>query len=158
MSVGVLSCENCHQMLIKLQLLSAMDAVYSFSFPAVAFWQLAVSKSHCSRDLYESTLRVYSICKWNYFAVVQIACNFVNAECFCSTKAWVLEYQCNFRHAGCVCKVTFAEGSADAGVHCCSVPCCAGPSGCSRQEETLSCLEERMDLSQPTFCVISNLH
>lgn len=49
-----------------------MDTVYSLRFPAVVFWQLAISKSHCSRGLHESPLTAYSICKLNYFAIVQI--------------------------------------------------------------------------------------
>lgn len=85
-------------MLIKLQLLSAMDTGYSLHFPAVVFWQLAISKSHCSRGLHESPLRADSICKLNYFAVVQIECNPVNTKNPSLGAAKTLEQKRNFRH------------------------------------------------------------
>ena len=94
-------------MLIKLQLLSAMNTVYSLHFPAVVFWQLAISKSHCSRGLRESPLRD-SICKLNYFTIVQIERNPVNAKNPRLGAAKTLEQKCNFRHISCVHKITLA--------------------------------------------------
>lgn len=111
-----------------------MDTVYSLHFPAVVFWQLAMSKSHCSRGLHESPRRAYSICKLNYFAVVQIKRNPVNAKNPSLGAANTLEQMCDFRHISCLHKMTLAEGSAYVGVHCCSAPCSVGSSDCCYQK------------------------
>lgn len=82
-----------------------MDTVCSLHSPAVVFWQVAISKSHCHRGLHESPLRAYSICKLNYFAVLQIEHNPLNAKNPDFGVAKTLEQRCNFKHISCLHKI-----------------------------------------------------
>lgn len=81
-----------------------MDTVYSLHSPAVIFWQVAIIKIHCRRGLHESPLRAYSICKLNYFAVLQIEHNRLNAKNPGLGVAKTLEQRCNFKRISCLHK------------------------------------------------------